>query len=163
MASIEYEEVYSRFFTKVEAYDLLDSRMDMNDIRQEFLCNWLHAAIFNPYVRKLFKSVVMDDDSETVEYTMGYSIDEESDREYLYEILSYGMMYAWIEPKVNSITNIVQTFGTSDEKFYSQASHLAELRGLRDDVDKRLRSAIRDRGYLNNVYLDKKIPLRRSN
>lgn len=161
MASIEYEEIYSRFFTQVEAYDLLDSRMDMDDVRHEFLCNWLHAAISNPYIRKLFKHVSLDDDDEIIDYDMRYSIDEWSDKEFVIEVLSYGVMYAWIEPKVNSITNIVQTFGTSDEKFYSQASHLSELRGLKDDINRKLRSAVRDRGYLNNTYLDGSLPLRR--
>ncbi len=156
MASMTYEEVYSRFFTKVEAYDLLSERMDIDNVREEFMCNWLHSAIYNPYIRKQFSSIEMDDIESSFEYTLRYSIDDSADKDFILEVLSYGMMFAWVEPKVNSITNIVQTFGTSDEKFYSQAAHLSELRALRDDMDRKVRSLIRDRGYLNNAYLDGK-------
>lgn len=64
------------------------------------------------------------------------------------------MVLGWIDPKVNSLTNIAQAFGTSDEKYYSQSAHLSELRALRDDTERRLRAMIRDRGYANNDYLD---------
>lgn len=151
MPSIDYENVYSRFLTKVEAYDLIG---EDDDIREEFLCNWLHAAVFNPYVRKLFSSISLDDDMGVITYQMLYNIDPAVDEEFVTEVLAYGIMYGWVEPKVNSLTTMAQLVGTSDEKFYSQAAHLAELRGLRDDADKKLRTLIRDRGYLNNTYLD---------
>lgn len=151
MASIEYDDIFSRFYTKVEAYDLLKlSRTNVS----EMLISWLHSATFNPYVRRLFKSASLDDDEEVFTYEMQYSIDEEADNEFVIEVLAYGIVYEWINPRVNSTSNLRQMFGSSDEKWYSQASHLAELRGVRDEANARLRSLIRDRGYTNNTYLD---------
>lgn len=151
MPSLDYETIYSRFYTKIEAFDLIE---EDDDIREELMCNWLHAAVFNPYVRKLFSNISLDDDMGVITYTMLYSIDSAVDAEFIIEVISYGMVFAWVEPKVNSLNTMAQLVGTSDEKFYSQAAHLSELRGLRDDVDRKLRSLIRDRGYLNNTYLD---------
>ena len=66
------------------------------------------------------------------------------------------MALCWLEPKVYSLTNIAQFFGTSDEKFYAQQTHLSELRNLRDDLINHQRSLIRDRGYSNNSYINGK-------
>lgn len=41
MTSITKEEIYSRFFTKVEAYDLIDIPDDM---AAQILCNYLLTA-----------------------------------------------------------------------------------------------------------------------
>lgn len=153
MASISYEEIFSRFFTKVEAYDLMDEE---DDYVAELMCNWLRSAVYYPYVRKLFSSITMDDEEQTITYELKRSIDEGADKFFLIDLLSYGVAYAWVQPKVNSITNIVQNMGTSDAKFYSQAAHLSELRGLRDDSERKIRELVRDRGYLYNDYLDGK-------
>lgn len=154
MTSVSYSEVYSRFYTKVEAYDLIDKRFE--DVIGEFMCNWLRSAIGYPHIRKIFSSISMDDELETITYELAYSIDELSDSEFVLDLLSYGMVYGWVQPKVNSITNIVQTFGTQDEKFFSQAAHLSELRALRDDTEKKIRDLTSSRGFMNNIYLDGK-------
>jgi hypothetical protein len=72
---------------------------------------------------------------------------------FVIEILAYGMVYVWLEPKVNSITNITQLYGTSDGKWYAQANHLAQLRALLEDVENKQRYLIRDRGYIDNEYI----------
>ena len=151
--SIDYEDIYSRFFTKVEAYDLITTSM-RDEMVQEFMCNWLHSSLFNPYIRKLFSTLSANDDKEEILYEYSYKIDDEYDKDFLLEVVSYGMLYAWINPKINSVSNISQMFGSTDEKWYSQAMHLSELRNLREDIEIKLRSLIRDRGYLNNDYLD---------
>ena len=151
MASLKYNKVYSRLFTKIEAYDFIELS---EDTLNEFLCNWLHSATANPYVRRLFKSFSADDEVQTITYEMKYSIDELTDEEFVVEVLVFGVAISWLEPKVNSITNIAQMFGSKDEKFYSQSAHLSELRGLLDDFRKRQRRMIADRGYAWNTYLD---------
>ncbi len=152
MTSISYDEVYSRFYTKVEAYDLIDERYQ--NIYSELMCNWLHSALTYPHIRKMFSSVAFDDEEEEITCELSYVIDEASDRDFIIDLLSYGMVYGWVQPKVNSIIHIKQTFGTSDEKFYSQSQHLSELRGLRDDTEKKIRDMTSSRGFLNNPYLD---------
>lgn len=152
MASLTYQEVYSRFFTKVEAYDLIDEKYAA--LHEEFMCNWLHAAVYYPHIRKLFSSVAMDDDECTITYEMGYSIDESSDGEFIAELLSYGMAYAWVQPKVRSLTNIYQNYSSSDVKYFSQAQHMAQLQTLLSDTEKKIRDLTSSRGFLNNPYLD---------
>lgn len=113
MTSLNYNKIYSRLFTKIEAYDFIDlSEETLN----EFLCNWVHSAAANPYVRKLFSTVVFNDEIEELSYEMKYTVDEESDKEFVIEVLSLGVAINWLNPKINSITNINQFFGSKDEK-----------------------------------------------
>ena len=151
MASLDYNKIFSRLFGKIEAYDFIDLSEEMLN---EFLCNWLHSATANPYVRRLFLSVVFDDELEELTYEMKYEVDEDSDKEFVIEVLSLGVAINWLEPKINSIENINQFFGSKDEKWFSQASHLSELRGLLGDFKKQQRRMIADRGYIWNSYLD---------
>ncbi len=151
MTSLTYDVIYSRLFSKIEAYDFIELPEDeLND----FMCNWIHSASANPYVRRLFKSFSLDDEIQEIFYEMKYPIDEFSDNEFIVEILSLGMVVSWLEPKVNSINNIAQMFGSKDEKFYSQSQHISELRGLVKDSKKQQRRMIADRGYAWNTYLD---------
>lgn len=151
MTSLEYSKIYSRLFGKIEAYDFVDLSEEMLD---EFLCNWLHSATANPYVRRLFNSFLFDDELEQLSYEMKHVVDESADEEFVIEVLSIGLAIAWLEPKVNSITNIAQMFGSKDEKFFSQSQHLSELRNLLSDFRKQQRRMIADRGYVWNSYLD---------
>lgn len=155
MPLIKYDEVYSRLYTKVQAYDLIDSALS-DEQREGIMCNWLHGAVHYPYYRGLFSQLSMDDEAKEITYELKYSIDEETDKEFLLDLFSYGMALEWVEPKVNNITNISQMFGSSDERWFSQATHLAEIRNLRDDFELKMRSMVRDRGYQYNDYLDGK-------
>jgi hypothetical protein len=151
MASLDYNKIYSRLFSKIEAYDFIELPVDdLND----FLCNWIHSASANPYVRKLFTTFNLDDEIQTLSYEMKYSVDDFSDEDFIIEVISLGMVVAWLEPKINSINNIAQMFGSKEERFYSQSQHLSELRGLVNDSKKTQRRMIADRGYVWNSYLD---------
>ena len=151
MTSLTYDVIYSRLFSKIEAYDFIElPEEDLND----FLCNWIHSVSANPYVRKLFKTFSLDDEIQEISYEMKYSVDDFSDREFIIEILSLGMVVAWLEPKVKSINNTAQMFASKEEKFYSQSQHLSELRSLVNDSIKQQRRMIADRGYTWNSYLD---------
>lgn len=162
MLSISYEEIFSRFYTKVEAYDLMNLYNDVK-MQNAILCSWLHSAINAPYVYRLFSNIILPEEDDILDLSsnnnivkaeLNYSINDYSDKNFIIEILSYGIALAWIEPKVNSLTNISQMFGSSAEKWYSQSSHLSEIRALRDDLYYKQRSLIRDYGYINNEYLD---------
>jgi len=151
MTSLNYNTIYSRLFSKIEAYDFIELPEDeLND----FLCNWIHSASANPYVRRLFTAFSLDDEVQEISYEMKYSVDEFSDTEFITEILALGVVVAWLEPKKNSINNVAQMFGSKEEKFYSQSQHLSELRALVNDSKKQQRRMIADRGYAWNSYLD---------
>lgn len=151
MASIKYDEIYSKFYTKVEAYDILDLE---KNILNEFLCNWIHSSMQKPYIRRLFSSLKFDDEIMTLTYEMNESIDEDFDKEFVIETASLGMVIEWLEPKIASITNIAQMFGSKEEKFYSEANHLRALIDLKDSLYQKQRKMIRDRGYSWNSYIN---------
>lgn len=153
MTSIEYDEVFSRFYSKVEAFDFLYEELP-EELIAEYMSEWLLSAISYPYIRKLFTTVILDNDDEEIQFELRYEVDEFSDIQFVTEVLAYGMVYSWLEPKVKSITNIYQNFTTSEQKFYSQSAHLSELRALSSDAETRIRGLIRDRGYLYNTWLD---------
>ena len=153
MASINYDSIYSRFFTKIEAFDFLYEEIT-EETAAEFMRLWLRSSVAYPYIRRLFSDVLMDDELGLMEYTLRYQIDDFSDEEFVTEVLAYGMVYCWLEPKVKSITNIYQNFTSSEQKWYSQSQHLSELRALATDAEYRIRALIRDRGYLYNTWLD---------
>lgn len=151
MTSLTYNQIYSRLFSKIEAYDFIElSEDDLN----ELLCDWIHSASANPYVRRLFKTFSLDDELQEISYEMKYSVDSFSDEEFIIEVLTFGMIIAWLEPKINSINNIAQMFGSKEEKFYSQSAHLSELQNLLNSCKKQQRRMIADRGYAWNTYLD---------
>ena len=167
-SQIYYKEVYSQFFLKIEGYDIFDENIS-DEYREQLLCSWLHSSIGKPYVNRLFSTVTLtdpyqDEDPETgeitdmdgiIEYELKNKIDEDfNDKQFIIEVLAYGMALCWLEPKVYSLTNIAQMFSTSDERFFSQSTHLSELRNLRDDLINHQRSLIRDRGYSNNSYIN---------
>ena len=153
MASLNYDNIFSRFYTKVEAFDFLYEDIS-DEMMGEFQLSWLRSSVAYPYIRRLFSSISFDDENCEVNYKMNYSIDDFSDEEFVTDVLAYGMIYCWLEPKVRSITNIIQTFTSSEQKFYSQSNHLSELRALLSDAELKIRSLIRDRGYIYNAYLD---------
>ena len=104
----------------------------------------------------VWRTAPEDMDDYIITFVMAYPINDVYDREFILDVLSYGMVYGWVHPKVTSITNITQFFGETDSKFYSQAMHLEQLRALRDDIERKIRGMIRDRGFLQNDYLDGK-------
>ena len=129
-SQIYYKEVYSQFFLKVEGYDIFDKNIS-DEYREVLLCSWLRSSIGKPYVNRLFSTVTLsdpyqDEDPETgeiidmdgiIEYELVNKIDEDfGDKQFITEVLAYGMALCWLEPKVYSLTNIAQFFGTSDEK-----------------------------------------------
>lgn len=175
MSSITYSEVYSNFFTKVEGYDLFDPNLS-KEMRDEFLCSWLHSAVSDPYIMNLFSSisitdpeVIVTEDDEgqevteekdgVIEYELKYKNNDVADEHFVQEILGYSMALAWVTPKVNSLVNIQMLVGTSQDKFYSQANHLAALKLVKDDLESRRDHIIAMRGVSNNTYLDGTSPV----
>lgn len=151
MVTLDFEDVFSVFHNKVDAYDFLE--LSINEI-QELESEWLKTVGANPYVRRLFSTYEFDLDGETINFEMKYATDEDADKDFVTEILALGMCVEWLSPKVNSLTNIHQTYGSKEEKFYSEATHLKEVRSLRDSWKNEQRKMIRDRGYIYNSYIE---------
>lgn len=110
------QDVYNAFLSKITDYDYL--KLSEEDLNEE-LAMKLKSAI---------AKFMIADDIEINEYT------EEFNRKLTYleiEILSYGMVLAWIEPLVNNVELMKQRLSSKDFSIYSQANHLAELNNTR--------------------------------
>ena len=94
------------------------------------------------------------DSVQELTYTMKYSIDNEFDEEFITDLLGIGLVIEWITPKINSLNNIQQMYGSSEEKFFSQTNHLNGLKDLKKSLLKEQKDLIKNRGYIWNSYLD---------
>lgn len=152
MITLEFDDVFTNFHNKVDAYDFLD--FEDYEI-EELEIEWLRAACTKPYVRRLFSSFQFDEeDDEVINFEMLYEVDDDFDADFVKEILAIGMGVEWLTPKVNSLIGINQMYGSKEEKFYSEAQHMKEVRALRDSWKNEQRKLIRDRGYTFNSYIE---------
>lgn len=151
MASLLYEQIYSSLLRKITDYDFL--RVSRQDAEEQ-LNEYLHSAISKPYCRRLFSSVLFDDELAEITYELNQTTDESQDQDFVIEMLALGMLIEWTEPMVNSKLLQQQMITSSKEsKFYSQAQHLSTVQAVYDSTVKKQRDLIRDRGYIYNPYL----------
>lgn len=151
MASLLYEKINSSLLRKITDYDFL---VDSVDDVQALLTEYLHSAISKPYCRRLFSSVLFDDELGEMTYDLNQPTDEEQDNDFVIEMLSLGMLIEWLEPMLNSKLNLQQMITSSKEsKFYSQSQHLSVVQSVYDSAVKKQRDLIRDRGFIYNGYL----------
>lgn len=140
-----YLDIYKKFLGLIESYDFLQ----MSDTEAyEQMSEWLQAVIARPKVRKLFSSIIVNKEIMQISYTLLSPIDEANDKETIESLLANGMVLEWLSPRLNTDSSIMQMFGTKEQKFYSQANHMPEVREIcknaREVLDK---DYIRDRGY----------------
>lgn len=150
MTSISYEEIFSSFLGNVTDYNLASlSATDAFEIMSEFL----HKSVADPYVNRLFLEYSIDDEGQVLFYSLANSVNEDADKEFVITMISKWMVYEWLNQQVQSITNVSQLFSNKESKWYSQAQHITEVRGLRDDAYKAARFYIQNAGYVRNSYL----------
>lgn len=151
MASLSYEEnIYSSFLGKITDYNF--NNISEDDV-YELMNGYLKSAISQPYVRRIFSSISLDDEVMEMTFALKDSVDEESDKYFVTEVLSRGMVIAWLEPQVKSTLNTNQMYGGKEQKWFSQAQHLSELKDLLATTKAEQRRIICDHGYANNSYI----------
>ena len=151
MTSIQYDRIFNNFLGNVADYEF--ATFSPSEANEE-MTEWLHKALARPYVRRLFSSLSLDDMVQMLSFEMAHSVDDDTDIEFVITVLAKQMVYEWVSPMVNSTTNIMQAFMGKEQKFYAQANHLSELRGIKEDALSEVRRLIRDRGYIWNSYLE---------
>ena len=144
-----YEKVYSRFLGKIKTYDI--PNMPTN-IAYELMNEYLHSAFAIPHVRKLFSSLLIDDEKKMIDFTLARPIDSDSDERLVTDIISDGMALAWLTPRVLNVQLIDQMFGGKEEKFYAQSNHLSALQSLKQRLEQNIRRKTKHHGYLNDAY-----------
>ena len=148
---ISYFDIFSRFRSKVEDYDLLELLpSDVYEKEKE----WLISALSLSDVFRLFSQVTRDDAVAELDCELKYSVAEDIDKDFVENVLAIGMVLNWMQARLRSSLNINQMYGGKEEKFYSQAAHIAELRSVNHEALKELKREIQERGFFNNTYLD---------
>lgn len=146
-----YVEIYSRFLSKVTDPQLSSLP---EEVVYEFMKEWLHNTISNPYIRRLFSTFSTKDEILEMSFELKDSSgDENTDKDFVQELFAKGMLIEWLEPQVNSKLLTLQMFGGKEEKFFAQANQLKENRELLSSTKTELRKMIRDHAYIHNSYI----------
>lgn len=135
-----YEIVYGRFLNRTTDFNLGD--LDDHTLN-EMLNGWLQSAIVN--VRTSTDLSARDDENEVFNSDL-------TDLDI--ELLAMGMTMAWLDQYLNSTENVLQFIGGKEEKYYSQANHIAELRALREETRLEMKRLHSYSTYTNNSYFD---------
>lgn len=151
MSSLSYDEIFSNFLGNITDPVLAEQA---ETLANEIMVEYLHKSVSAVYVRRLFSSVELDDDIQTLTFTMKTTVDESADKDFVSTMLGKSMAVQWITPQVQSKVNIAQMFTGSTKKFYSQSAHTTELRALKSDMEKDLQSYILTRGSFYNKYVE---------
>ena len=136
-----YEKIYDRFSQKITDFNLVE--VDDYSL-DKMLLGWLNSSIVN--VRKREHNLSLRDD-EAQEFQ-----EDLSDLEI--ELLALGMKLAWVDQYLNSTELVLQFVGGKEEKYYSQAAHISELREMRKDTLREMNSLHNYDTYINGSYFD---------
>lgn len=139
-----YDDIYSRFMLRIEDYKLAELG---EKLAREMMNGYLKSVLSKPMVRRLFLQISADDDFGEIEYELREPLDDDSDRDFVEEMLSLGMIEAWTAPKYQSTLLTAQFFSNSEQRFYSQSQHLSEMKAMYVKAQTDLRKLIRDRAY----------------
>ena len=110
---LSYFTLFSRVLNKIN--DPKELSLDENDLL-EIYTERLHSVVGKPRVRRLFSSISLDDEIQEMTFTLNNSVDEESDKDFVLEILSLGMAIEWLQPQVDSIIHTSVMIGGKEEK-----------------------------------------------
>lgn len=143
-----YEDIYSSFYLKIDdpTFFSLEQEDAYNMMRI-----WLRNSLSIPYVRGVFSSIKLNDETLTIRYELKNSLDEDSDKDFVINLLSSAMVVAWMKPKIESMTNLAVVIGGKDEKRL-QSNYKPNIERL-NSLETNIRKMIRDRSYMNNEYL----------
>ena len=132
-----YELIYNRFLNRTTDFNLAE--LDDCTLR-EMLKGWLHSSIV-----KVRTSTDLSSDDEIERFN-----NDLSDLDI--ELLAMGMTLAWLDQTLNSTELTLQFIGGKEEKYYSQANHINELRALRSDTLREMQQLYTYDTYNNNDF-----------
>jgi len=135
-----YAKIYERFLNCITDFNFVNiDDLTLNDMFR----GWLHSAAVK--VRTTTDLSKYDDDIEVFENDL-------SDLDI--ELLAMGMTLAWLDQALNSTELTLMMIGGKEEKYYSQAGHIAELRKLREDTKLEMKRLHSYHTYTNNSYFN---------
>ena len=137
----QYSTLYEKCLSKIE-----DPTLVM--LPEEDLENMLHGYLMSAIAKhRKCEHDLSDRDEELKQFNFDLSDLE-------MEILSILMVREWISQRLNSVTNVMQVFGGKEEKWFSQSSHIKELREMDDRLRLEAQQLSRDYSYIDNDYFD---------
>ena len=145
---LSYSTLFSRVLNKIN--DPKELSLDENDLL-EIYTERLHSVVGKPRVRRFFSSISLDDEIQEMTFTLNNSVDEESDKDFVLEILSLGMAIEWLQPQVDSVIHTSVMIGGKEEKKVLD-NHKNMIDRL-DSMKKEQNKMIRDYGYMYNSYI----------
>lgn len=147
--TLSYSTLFSRVLNKIN--DPKELSLDESDLF-EIYTERFHSAVGKPRVRRLFSTLSLDDEIQEFEFELNNPVDEDSDEDFVLEILSIGMTIEWLQPQVDSLGNVILLMGGKEEKMLQNPYKNAQ--GRLDDLKKEQNKMIRDYGYLYNSYIN---------
>ena len=145
---LSYSTLFSRVLNKIN--DTKELSVNENDLL-EIYTERLHSVVGKPRVRRLFSTLSLDDEIQEMTFTLNNSVDEESDKDFVLEILSLGMAIEWLQPQVDSVIHTSVMIGGKEEKKLLD-NHKNMIERL-DSMKKEQNKMIRDYGYMYNSYI----------
>ena len=145
---LSYSTLFSRVLNKIN--DPKELSLDESDLL-EIYTERLHSVVGKPRVRRLFSSISLDDEIQEMTFTLNNSVDEESDTDFVLEILSLGMTIEWLQPQVDSVIHTSVMIGVKEEKKLLD-NHKNMIDRL-DSMKKEQNKMIREFGYMYNSYI----------
>ena len=145
---LSYDEIFSRALNRIN--DPKELSLNENDFTEMYV-ERLHSVIGKPRVRKLFSSIVLDDDMQEIDFTLRNTVDEYSDKDFVINLFVIGVTIEWLQPQVDSLAQTIISYGTKEEKVMvnNYKTLVERLRNLKVEQNK----LIRDYGYLYNSYI----------
>lgn len=146
-----YEEIYSQFYSKID--DPTFFKKYSKDEAYDLMRTWLHSVAGIPYFKRRFSTLVLDDEILTLTFELINSVDEDSDNDFVRDILAQGMVICWMQQKVDKAVSLATVIGGKEEKtiLNNYKNNIARL----DSLKIQFRKIIRDYGYVNNDYIGK--------
>lgn len=135
-----YEEIYNLASNKITDPEI--ALLSQEDI-EELFHGYLISAI--PKFRKC-KNDLSNRDDELRQFNVDL-LDVEK------EILAILVAREWLQPQLYSALLTKQVFSDKEQKYYSQSSHISELRALDETLKIDAQKLSRDYTYGNSEYL----------
>ena len=144
-----YEEIYSQFYSKET--DPTFFKKYSKDEAYELMRSWLHSVVADPYVRKCFSTITLDDEILELTFKLENSINEDSDNYFVKDVFAQGMVICWMQQQIDKVTSLATVVGSKEEKtiLNNYKNNIARLKELKVELKK----TIRDYGYINNEYI----------
>ena len=148
--TLQYEDIFSMFLSKITDYSFLE--YDESFIKKQMV-SWMHSSSSSPRLRGKFSEFSLDDEEAVLNFSLKNSVGEQSDCDFVTDVLARAMVIAWLEPEVKNVLLTKQLLTGSEEKFYAQANHISQLEQMLATSKAEFKNILRDYGYLNNSYI----------